>query len=396
MRFETKTKSLLYSMEFTHGLRRALMSGLGLVYFLSFGFSLTSITTLFSISVIIMTFFEFPTGAIADYDSRKKTIMISFFLMAIAFFGLFVFKSFWLLGASWILGDIAWTFYSGAGSAWSIDALNLGKQKSKIISLISKGYIFENGGNIIGGLIGLVVIAINFSFVWLFVSVSQIFMLLIVWKYMEERNFKPEKVQQGYVMKALIKAKESFNYIIHKKNKQLRVLLLGSIIGNFTFSAFFVCMPLLFTKLLGVTPDKLSGIASLVTAIAILSPFMAEKVTHKFGIRKSMISFVALVSVFVVIFALSKSLILAIASFAVIKVGLAAVSVVEDSAYQHQFDSKLRASLGSTNNIVWALAFAVSVFLTGYAVNFFGIVPTLIVSGCLVMIEAVVYIWGLK
>jgi MFS family permease len=343
-----------------------------------------------------MTFFEFPTGAIADYDSRKKTIMISFFLMAIAFFGLFVFKSFWLLGASWILGDIAWTFYSGAGSAWSIDALNLGKQKSKIISLISKGYIFENGGNIIGGLIGLVVIAINFSFVWLFVSVSQIFMLLIVWKYMEERNFKPEKVQQGYVMKALIKAKESFNYIIHKKNKQLRVLLLGSIIGNFTFSAFFVCMPLLFTKLLGVTPDKLSGIASLVTAIAILSPFMAEKVTHKFGIRKSMISFVALVSVFVVIFALSKSLILAIASFAVIKVGLAAVSVVEDSAYQHQFDSKLRASLGSTNNIVWALAFAVSVFLTGYAVNFFGIVPTLIVSGCLVMIEAVVYIWGLK
>jgi len=75
---------------------------------------------------------------------------------------------------------------------------------------------------------------------------------------------------------------------------------------------------------------------------------------------------------------------------------LAVVSVVEDSAYQHQFDSKLRASLGSTNNIVWALAFAVSVFLTGYAVNFFGIVPTLVVSGCLVMIEAVVYIWGLK
>src|SRR3989344_3261163 len=108
MKFETKTKSLLYGMEFTHGLRRALMSGLGLVYFLSLGFNLVSVTTLFSISVIIMTFFEFPTGAIADYDSRKKTIMISFFLMAVAFFGLFIFKDFWLLGASWILGDIAW------------------------------------------------------------------------------------------------------------------------------------------------------------------------------------------------------------------------------------------------------------------------------------------------
>jgi MFS family permease len=360
------------------------------------GFEIKVVTTLFAVAVIISTFFEFPTGAIADYDSRKKSIAISFLLMAVAFFGVFIFKNFWLLGVSWILGYIAWTFYSGAGGAWSIDALNIGKKKKRIVSLISKGYFFGKGGEIMGGLIGLVVIAINFSFIWLFVSISNLFMFFIILFYMEERNFKPEKVQHNSLMKSLIKAKESFNYVIHKKNRQLRVLLLGSTLGNLTFSAFFVCMPLLFTQVLGVSPEKLSGIIGLATGLAVIGPLIAEKFAHKLGVKKSMISFVILTSISVIIFAMSKSIILAIITLIVLHIAITIVSIVEDSAYQHQFDSKLRASLGSTNNIVWALAFAVSVFLTGYAVSWFGVVSTLIVSGCLVMIEAVVYIWGLK
>ena len=37
MNFEKKTKSILYGMEFTHGIRRALMGALALVYFISLG-----------------------------------------------------------------------------------------------------------------------------------------------------------------------------------------------------------------------------------------------------------------------------------------------------------------------------------------------------------------------
>jgi len=86
MNFVRKTKSILYGMEFTHGIRRTLMGALALVYFVSLGFNIISITTLFAISGLIMMFFEFPTGAIADYDSRKKSLVISFFLLSLAFF----------------------------------------------------------------------------------------------------------------------------------------------------------------------------------------------------------------------------------------------------------------------------------------------------------------------
>ena len=193
-----------------------------------------------------MIFFEFPTGAIADYDSRKKSLMISFFLMFVSFLGIFLSNNFWALSSFWILSDIARTFSTGASSAWVIDALGYGKKKSKIVSLISRTYMFEKAGHIIGGLIGLVVIAISFRFIWLVISLSYLFLLFVAWRYMEERNFKPEKVPHNYLKKSLIKAKESFDYIIHKKNRQLRTLMFADFIGTISISAFFIGMPLFF------------------------------------------------------------------------------------------------------------------------------------------------------
>ena len=93
MKFEKKQKSILFSVEFSHGLRRALTFGLALIYFIYLGFDIVWVTTLFAVSTIIMTFFEFPTSAIADYDSRKKSILISTILMTIGYLGIFLFTN---------------------------------------------------------------------------------------------------------------------------------------------------------------------------------------------------------------------------------------------------------------------------------------------------------------
>ncbi len=85
MKFSTKVKAIRNGMDFTHGVRRALVGALMLVYLISLGFDVVAVTTLFAVSTLVMTFFEFPTGAIADYDSRKKSLMISFFLIAVSF-----------------------------------------------------------------------------------------------------------------------------------------------------------------------------------------------------------------------------------------------------------------------------------------------------------------------
>lgn len=396
LKFEKKTKRILYGMEFTHGVRRALMAALALLYFISFGFSVVSVTTLFAISTLIMMFFEFPTGAIADYDSRKKSIMISFFLMAVAFFGLFIFSNFWFLAISWILGDIAWTFSSGVSGAWVIDALSYAKEKSKIINLISRGYSFEKSGYVLGGLAGFFLVLINFRFVWLFVSLSNLFMFFIVWKYMEERNFKPTKSKSNYLVKSLIKAKESFRYILHVDNRELKILLIAGLFSTLAISSFFIGVPLIFTEKLGIGSENVSLIYSILGVLAIGSPFIAEKLANKRGFRQSLFILFISMAIFIILFTISESLILSLIVLGMLNIFLAGSDVIQDSAFHHEFDSKIRASLGSLNSIFWAVAHSTAVFLTGLGIHFIGLVNTLIISGVLGLVTALIYLWGLK
>lgn len=396
MKFVKKTKSLLYGMEFSHGVRRALMGALALLYFISFGFDVVSVTTLFSISTLIMLFFEFPTGAIADYDSRKKSIMIGFFLISLAFFGLFIFSNFWILAGSWILGDIAWTFCSGAQGAWAIDALNYGKKKSKILPLISKGYFSEKSGYVIGGLIGLVVVAINFKFVWLIVSLLYLLMFFIIAVHMEERNFNATATHHGYLVKSFTKAKESFAYLIHKKNKELRVLLTAGSLSTISISSFFITVPLVFTKFFNLNPGYVSGIYSLTAVLALVGPVIAEKWANKKGFRIPLFILFLIMWAAIIIFGMSKLLLLSIIMLVLLKISLASSDVIQDSAYHHEFDDKIRASLGSLSNIIWAVSFSVSVFLTGVVITYIGLISAIMISGTTALITSLIYLIGLK
>ncbi|MBT3397629.1 MFS transporter [archaeon] len=396
MKFSKKVKSLVYGIDFTHGMRRALVSALILIYFLSLGFNVVAVTTLFAVSTLIMTFFEFPTGAVADYDSRKKSLMISYFLIFVSFLGIFLFTKFWFLAFFWILGDIGWTFSSGAQFAWAIDALGYARKKSKLVKLISESFIFEKSGHVIGGFIGFIIVAINFRFIWLLIALSYLFLFFISWRYMEERNFKPSKVPHNYLVKSLIKAKESFVYLIHKDNRELRALMLGGIISTITISAFFVCAPLLLTIVYGLGPEYVPGLYAVLGILAIVGPLIGRKVVHHRGFKSGLVIFFGIMGISIISMAYFNSLILAIVFLAVLLVVLAATDVVEDSALHHEFDSKIRASLGSLNSINWAIAHSVGVFLTGIGISTIGVINTLFVNGGLAFLTAIAFLIGLK
>jgi MFS family permease len=383
-------------MEFTHGMRRALIWALALIYFVSLGFEVIAVTTLFAVSTIIMVFFEFPTGAIADYDSRKKSLMISFFLMFVAFFGIFWFDTFWRIVPFWILGDIAWTFSTGAGGAWVIDALDLSDKKNKMTTLFSRGSMFEQSGHIIGGLIGFFIVAISFRFIWLAIALMNLFMFFIIWRYMEERNFKSTKTPHNYLMKSLVKAKESYSFLIHSDNLDLRILMIGGFFSAMAFSFFSVGMPLMLTENFNLGPEYISGLFGVFAILAVGAPLLGEKLAHKIGFRKSLNRLLIAVGIAMIIFGVSKILILAIFALGFLSILETAIDIVEDSAFQHVFTSKIRASLGSLTSINWAIANSLGVFLAGFAVSFLGIVNTILIGGVLVSLTGFIYLIGGK
>ena len=90
MGFKERTVGIWAGMKFTIGVRRVLIMSMALIYFVSIGIPIFWITSLFAVGNLIAVFMEFPTGAVADYDSRRKSLMISFFLLAFAFTNSFV------------------------------------------------------------------------------------------------------------------------------------------------------------------------------------------------------------------------------------------------------------------------------------------------------------------
>jgi MFS family permease len=393
MKFSTKVKAIRNGMEFSHGVRRTLILALALVYFVQMGFDVVWITTLFAASSIFTMFLEFPTGAVADYDSRKKSLMISFFLFALAFFGIYFVNSFWLIAVFWVISDIAWTFNTGAGSAWAIDALGIGKKKSKIIKLISRGYIFEKSGHIIGGLIGLVIIAINFRLIWLVSGLLSLVMFLVIWKYAEERNFKPEKVSHGYLKKSWIKAVESYNFIFHKKSRNLRIIMFTSILANIGWSIFYLAVPLFFVQTMGLGPEFYAGVLGIIAVLTLGGSFMAENVIGNNGFKRSLLITSIITGIIMIGIAFSNWMILALLLLAILKIFEVILDVAEASASHHEFDSKIRASLGSISSINWSVANSIGVFLAGIGIVMIGISNTLIVGGAIVFLTAFVYLF---
>ncbi len=396
MKLETKVKTIRNSMEFTHGIRRALTGALFLLYMVSLDFSITSITTLFAIAGIMLMLFEFPTSAIADYDSRKKSLLLSFFLFFISFLGIFIFTNFWIIASFWVLSNIAWTFSTGAGSAWVIDTLKYAKKKSKLLNLISKGYVFEKFGWIVGGLIGFFIVAINFRFIWLILSLVYLFMFFILWKYMEERNFKPTKTPHNYLGKTIIKSKEALSFLIHKKNKELKILMIGGFLTTATISSFFVLVPLFFTEKLGLNTEHFSLLYSFLAGLAIVGPFLAERLNSKKKFKHILSILLFAMGVSIIVFALSDSIILAIIIFALLQILLTIFDVTEDFAKHQEFSSQIRASLGSVGSILWAVADSIAVFLTGIGITLIGITNTLMIGGVLAFLTSIVYLIGLK
>lgn len=396
MNFEKKTKSIAYGMEVSHGIRRAIVGALALVYFLSLGFNVVSVTSLFAISGIIMMFFEFPTGAIADYDSRKKSLLISYFLFGVAFFGIFLFQNFWLLAISWILGDIAWTFSTGAGSAWLTDALGYTKDEKRLATLISREYFFEKGGHVIGGLIALAIVAINFKFIWLVISAVYFLLMLVMIFFAEERNFTPEKVPHNYLKKTLIKAGESCSYVIHKSNKELRILLIGGFFSIIAISSFFVGVPLVFTDIFNMKPEFLGGLFSIFAVFSLGATFIAEKMTHKKGIRSTLIIISLLMGILIITFPLSPYLPMAVLVLGLFMVLETINDVVEDISRELKFSSRIRASLGSLNSINWSIGNSLGIFLAGIGINFLGLINTMVISGIVGLFVSVIYTFGLN
>ena len=82
---------------------------------------LVLVGTILELTVFV---FEIPTGLIADYFGRKKSIVFGLFIIGLAHLLEGSYPTFWAIAIAAFIWGVGWTFISGAEEAWIADELN--------------------------------------------------------------------------------------------------------------------------------------------------------------------------------------------------------------------------------------------------------------------------------
>jgi len=104
---------------------------------------LVLIGTIMELTVLL---FEIPTGLVADFFGRKKSLVVGTFIIGVAHILEGSFPTFWAIAVGAALWGIGWTFISGAEQAWIADEL----ENKDLDQVFLKGAQYSSLGSFIG------------------------------------------------------------------------------------------------------------------------------------------------------------------------------------------------------------------------------------------------------
>ena len=110
---------------------------------------LVLIGTIMEVAVLL---FEIPTGLVADFFGRKKSLVIGTFIIGIAHLLEGSFPTFWAIAVGAALWGIGWTFISGAETAWIADEL----ENNELDHVFLKGARYSSLGSFLGIIVSVI------------------------------------------------------------------------------------------------------------------------------------------------------------------------------------------------------------------------------------------------
>ncbi len=189
----------------------------------------TEIGIIYSISFLIQTVLELPSGALADLIGRKWTIILSWITKLAYILLLILAKNFWYILFAEIMDKIGEALYSGSGVALVYDSLKENNQEKIYEKVESKGYLLATISFVFASTIGGILFDINpkLPFIILFFIWC---IGLIVSLFFQEPKLDTEKANFKKYIKQNI---DGFKHIF--RNKKIGLTSAYSVLLSFVF-----------------------------------------------------------------------------------------------------------------------------------------------------------------
>tara|TARA_Y100000310_G_C20675373_1_gene812738 strand:+ start:1032 stop:2243 length:1212 start_codon:yes stop_codon:yes gene_type:complete len=359
------------------------------VYFLGLNFSMFQIGLIFAIAPLVSLIFEIPTGAIADLYGRKFSVLLGYFLEGILWLSLFFITDYYSILLVFGLFGFAATLSSGSKEAWVIDLVNK-KNKNLVKSFFHKRQSFDAFALIISGIVGAFLVksfGVSIIFIFGFLSfLISIFFLIFA---------------KEYYIKKKVKIKESFKDLFKQTKKTTSYGKNHPVLYYYLIATVFFAIALTFS--MGITwtpllleldfPEHYFGYMwSAIAFVTMISPvishkFLKEGKEKKFIITSLLISgFLAILILFPKTWFLALIFLLSIELFVEIRRPASRI-------YFHRFiPSKLRATMGSINEMLSSFGGIIAVPIVGLLVDKIGARYTIMLFTPLILITILIYL----
>ncbi len=335
------------------------------------GLSITEIMVLQSIFAIAVVVLEIPTGYFADLYGRKKSLLISGFMILLAITIYSISRNFFHFMVGEILFAIGISFASGASSALIFDTLvHLKEEKNYkkvwgnalFVSAVAVGF-----SGIIGGFISS--ISLRYA---VYASIPFFAVVIPITLWMKEPPREKTIFKKGYGKEVLLNIKETF-----LKNRKLMWLILYSgVVYAFNQAALWLYQP--YFKVSGLDVVYFGFVFAGFQIVSALTSKYSYKIEEKLGKNASLISLIFLVSVSY--FLMSNFVFLFSFSFAFLQQFVRGFRGVVIGDYINRLtSSKARATILSSETFIGKLIYATIIPVIGWITDTYSLLQAMTV-----------------
>jgi MFS family permease len=341
------------------------------IVFLQKEYSFVQIAFAVSLQSIAAVLFEIPTGAIADAFGRKMSVVLGIVLQGLLWLALPFIHVVTLLYPAFFLMGFLRTLESGADKAWIIDWLKENNGGGLVQEMFVKIQSLHSAGSVISSLLAtLLLFCCDISILFLVQGAGYILESICLFFFAKE-NFQRGKRRKvaDLFNDAVQTAKNGFNFL--HNSKSLLYLVMATTLAVCTKD--FGCIawqPLLVN--LSLPAEQLGIVFSSCSLIGIITPFVAKGLLKLIGREKhylSITTFAELVLLASLYFVCSPFFPVGIIVYLFITIISDLQSPIGSLYFQSLIPSKIRATMGSLQSMIFASFSLVITCIGGYLMD---------------------------
>jgi predicted MFS family arabinose efflux permease len=361
-----------------------------MIYLLDKGFSYSVIGAALTIMGISIAILEVPTGALADAVSRKGSVITGLIGYALVLFVVPSLTSPTALTAVFALWGLPIALVSGVGEAWVVDNLRAENREDLIKEFYAKDTAIENLGAIVAASMSSVVVRLfGMDALWYIQGVALLISVLVLALQKEHFERKKIKIRKSFV-ETYTNVWKGATFTVKEKNVLFIMIAIFFItIGG---ELMVVCSKP-FLEVIGVAREHFGYLSAVSAALCVGMPFLAKYLANLFKKEQYYLSLHSLLSGFVLVsVVMVKAPMMAAVLFVAMSIRQTSSSPVLEPFFHGFLPQKLRATIGSFRNMLYAVAALLGNVIIYAAADLTGPQVMLVIGGIIMLPSAICYL----